>query len=58
MGPKTEKVIDPEAIKWIEERKDRRDDEEYFASQWKRALSEAQAHAKPHGKEAESAPGR
>ncbi len=41
MQPKTEKVVDPESIAWIEQRQDDRDDEEYFASAWRKALNEA-----------------
>jgi hypothetical protein len=41
MQPKTEKVVDPESIAWIEQRQNDRDDNEYFASAWRKALSEA-----------------
>ena len=42
MRLKTEKVVDPESIEWIEQREDRQSDEGYFASAWHRALSEAE----------------
>ena len=41
MQPKTEKVVDPESIAWIEQRQDHQDDEKYFASAWRKALQEA-----------------
>lgn len=43
MRPKTEKVVDPESIAWIERREGRRSDEGYFASAWQRALIEAES---------------
>lgn len=43
MRPKTEKVVDPESIAWIERREDRGSDEGYFASAWQRALIEAES---------------
>lgn len=46
MRPKTEKVVDPESIAWIERREDQRSDEGYFASAWQRALIEAESDMK------------
>lgn len=43
MRPKTEKVVDPESIAWIERREGRGSDEGYFASAWQRALIEAES---------------
>jgi hypothetical protein len=43
MQPKTEKVVDPESIAWIEQRQDRRSDEGYFESAWHRARTEAES---------------
>jgi hypothetical protein len=40
---KTEKVVDPESIAWIEQREDRRSDEGYFESAWHRARCEAES---------------
>jgi hypothetical protein len=37
------KVVDPESVRWIEEGTSRKDDEEYFASAWQRALRDARA---------------
>ena len=42
MQPKTEKVVDPESIAWIEQRHDQRNDEKYFASEWRKALKKAE----------------
>jgi hypothetical protein len=39
--PKTEKVVDPESIAWIE-RGDGQSDSGYFESAWHRALREAE----------------
>jgi hypothetical protein len=47
MVPRTEKVIDPESVRWIEQARDRQDDEDYFASEWRRALQEARAEITP-----------
>jgi hypothetical protein len=41
--PTTEKVVDPESITWIEQRHDRRNDKEYFASEWRKALKKAES---------------
>ena len=46
MRPKTEKVVDPESIAWIERRDGRGSDEGYFASAWQRALIEAESDMK------------
>ena len=46
MRPKTEKVVDPESIAWIERREGRGSDEGYFASAWQRALIEAESDMK------------
>ena len=46
MRPKTEKVVDPESIAWIEGRDGQPSDEGYFASAWQRALIEAEADMK------------
>jgi len=46
MRPKTEKVVDPESIAWIERREGQRRDEGYFASAWQRALIEAESDMK------------
>jgi hypothetical protein len=46
MRPKTEKVVDPESIAWIERRDGRPGDEGYFASAWQRALIEAESDMK------------
>lgn len=46
MRPKTEKVVDPESIAWIERREGRRSDEGYFAWAWQRALIEAESDMK------------
>ncbi len=46
MRPKTEKVVDPESIAWIERRDGRPSDEGYFASAWQRALIEAESDMK------------
>jgi hypothetical protein len=46
MRPKTEKVVDPESIAWIERREGRGSDEGYFASAWRRALIEAESDMK------------
>jgi hypothetical protein len=46
MRPKTEKVVDPESIAWIERREGRRSDEGYFASAWQRALLDAESDMK------------
>jgi hypothetical protein len=46
MRPKTEKVVDPESIAWIERREGPRSDEGYFASAWQRALIEAESDMK------------
>jgi hypothetical protein len=46
MRPKTEKVVDPESIAWIERREGPRSDEGYFASAWERALTEAESDMK------------
>ncbi len=43
MAAKTEKVVDPESVDWIEQRKDRSDDEPYFRSAWRKALRQAEA---------------
>lgn len=42
MQPKTEKVVDPESIAWIEQRQDQRNDEKYFESEWRKALKKAE----------------
>ena len=41
--PKTEKVVDPESIAWIEQREDGQSDQGYFESAWHRALREAES---------------
>lgn len=41
--PKTEKVVDPESIAWIEQREDARSDQGYFESAWHRALHQAES---------------
>ena len=46
MRPKTEKVVDPESIAWIERRDGQPSDEGYFASAWQRALTEAESDMK------------
>jgi hypothetical protein len=46
MRPKTEKVVDPESIAWVERREGRRGDEGYFASAWQRALPDAESDLK------------
>jgi hypothetical protein len=46
MRPKTEKVVDPESIAWIERRDGQPSDEGYFASAWQRALIEAESDMK------------
>jgi hypothetical protein len=46
MRLKTEKVVDPESIAWIERRDGRRSDEGYFSSAWQRALLEAESDMK------------
>ena len=46
MRSKTEKVVDPESIAWIERREGQRSDEGYFASAWQRALIEAESDMK------------
>lgn len=46
MRPKTEKVVDPESIAWIERREGQPSDEGYFASAWQRALIEAESDMK------------
>jgi hypothetical protein len=46
MRPKTEKVVDPESIAWIERREGRGSDEGYFSSAWQRALIEAESDMK------------
>jgi hypothetical protein len=46
MRPKTEMVVDPESIAWIERREGQRSDEGYFASAWQRALIEAESDMK------------
>jgi hypothetical protein len=46
MRLKTEKVVDPESIEWIERREDRQSDEGYFESAWHKALSEAESDMK------------
>jgi hypothetical protein len=46
MRPKTEKVVDPESIAWIERRDGQRSDEGYFASAWQRALIAAESDLK------------
>jgi hypothetical protein len=46
MRPKTEKVVDPESIAWIERREGQRSDEGYFESAWQRALIEAETDLK------------
>ena len=46
MRPKTEKVVDPESIDWIERREGRPSDEGYFASAWQRALMAAESDMK------------
>jgi hypothetical protein len=56
MRPKTEKVVDPESIAWIERREGPRSDEGYFASAWQRALSEAESDMKRRN--AKRKPGR
>jgi hypothetical protein len=40
---KTEKVVDPESIAWIEQREDGQGDQGYFESAWRRALREAES---------------
>ena len=41
--PKTEKVVDPESIAWIEQRGDGQGDQGYFESAWHRALRDAES---------------
>lgn len=57
-SPTEDKVIDPESIEWIEHGKGPQDDEEYFASAWRRALSEAQGNASPVRQDSGLAPSR
>jgi len=56
MRPKTEKVVDPESIAWIERREGRGSDEGYFSSAWQRALIEAESDMKR--RKARHQPGR
>jgi hypothetical protein len=56
MRLKTEKVVDPESIAWIERRQDRRSDEGYFASAWHRALTEAESDVKRRSRRGAEAP--
>jgi hypothetical protein len=56
MRLKTEKVVDPESIAWIERREGRGSDEGYFSSAWQRALIEAESDMKR--RKARHQPGR
>jgi hypothetical protein len=56
MRLKTEKVVDPESIAWIERREGRGSDEGYFSSAWQRALIEAESDMKR--RQARHQPGR
>jgi hypothetical protein len=56
MRLKTEKVVDPESIAWIERREGRGSDEGYFSSAWQRALVEAESDMKR--RQARLQPGR